>query len=229
VKPSRKHLHHHLDRVDPVAFDYRALLASRPLARRVVVGLEWLHLPALELLLRAVSVARPFRQRAFAGERARVAGVVASRLLFAAALLALGPSTLALYAVAGLLFVVVARFGDAFHHTFELVVVPDYGLDFGPPPGKDRAYEQAHTFTNPVSVRWPALNLLLLNFVFHNAHHHKPGVPWHRLPDLDRRLYGDDRRRVAPLRRLLADFHRHRLARLGGAGPGAVGVSLLTL
>lgn len=227
----RKHLHHHLDRIDPIAFDYPAFLAGHPSIRRCVAGLEWLHVPALELLLRAVSILRPFRNSAFAGERRRVAAVVISRAAFAAALLALGPAVLGLYVVAYLLFVVVARLGDAFHHTFELIIVPDYGLDFGPPPGKDRAYEHANTYTNPLSTRWPVLNLLVLNFVFHNAHHDKPGIPWHRLPALDRRLYGDDPRRVVPLRRLLAGFHRHRVARLSHARPGAgaVGVSLLTL
>src|SRR5690606_39101701 len=154
---------------------------------------------------------------------------VLSRLVFAALLAWLGAAELGLYAVAYLLFVVAARLGDAFHHTFDRVVVPDYGLDFGPPPGKDRAYEQANTFTNPLSRRWPALNLLVLNFAFHNAHHDKPGVPWHRLPALDQRLYGSDARQVVPLRRLLADFHRHRVGRLFDRGRGAVGVSLLTL
>ena len=225
----RKHLHHHLDRVDPIACDYRALLARHAPLRWAVVAFEWLHVPALELLLRAVSIVRPFRNRAFAGERRRVAAAVASRAAFAALLAALGWSVLALYVVAYLLFVVAARLGDAFHHTFELIVVPDYGLDFGPPPGKDRLYEQANTFTNPLSMRWPVLNALVLNFVFHNAHHEKPGIPWHRLPALDRRLYGDDARQAVPLRRLLGDFHRHRVARLSDDGPGAVGVSLLTL
>ena len=225
----RKHLHHHLDRVDPIAFDYRTFLVRHSLVRGVVTALEWLYVPALELLLRAVSIVRPFRNPAFAGERRRVAVVVMSRAVFAGVLLVLGPVVLSLYVVAYLLFVVAARLGDAFHHTFDLIVVPDYGLDFGPPPGKDRLYEQANTFTNPLSMRWPALNLLVLNFVFHNAHHDKPGIPWHRLPALDHRLYGDDSRQVVPLRRLLAEFHRHRVARLLRDAPGAVGVSLLTL
>jgi fatty acid desaturase len=238
----RKHLHHHVDRVDPLAFDYRAWLAAHAAARRAVVALEWLHVPALELLLRLVPIARGLGRGAPGAERRRVAAVLASRALAAAALAVLAPPAFALYAVAYLLFVVAARGADAFHHTYDVVLVDDYDLDFGPPPGKDRAYEQAHTASNLLSRRWPALNLLVLNFAYHNAHHAKPGVPWHRLPGLDAQLFAPGAPHRVPLRRLLADFHACRLARLGGAGVaprpradgtprrvGAAGVSLLTI
>jgi hypothetical protein len=64
----------------------------------------------------------------------------------------------------------------------------------------------------------------------------KPGVPWHRLPALDRRLFGDDRRHHRSVGSLLADFHRYRIARVvdsagaptGAVNLGAVQVSLLT-
>lgn len=225
----RKHLHHHLDRSDPTAVDHRAALGRRPLLRRLVIAAEWLHLPALELLLRVAAAVRPFTDPTFAGERRRVAIATASRAAFALLLLAVSPPALALYAGAFVLFVVAARVGDAFHHTFERVVVRDHDLDFGAPPGHDRAYEQANTYSNPLSRRWPALNLLLLNFVFHNAHHDKPGVPWHRLPALDRRLAAAPPRQVVPLRQLLGEYHRHRVARLFDDRHGAVGVSLLTI
>ena len=235
----RKHLHHHLDRLDPHAFDHRAYLDARPRLRRAVRALEWAHVPALELLLRLAPLRRAGRGAPFAAERARLAAVLAARVAFAAALGLLGgPVLLALYAAAYLLFVVAARFGDAFHHTYDVVLVHDYDLAYGSPPGRDRAYEQANTFTNLLSTRWPLLNVGALNFAFHNAHHEKPGVPWHRLPALDGTLFGDAPRHRVPLRRLLADFHRHRLDRLDtphappavpAARFGAVGVSLLTI
>jgi len=226
----RKHLHHHLDRVDPSAFDHHAVFAAHPTTHLAIVALEWLHVPALDLLLRAVPAWRALRRPAFAAERGRVAGALATRLAGAAALLALGGSVLASYAVAYLLFVVAARFFDAFHHTFDVVVMADFGLDFGPEPDKDRAYEPANTYSNLLPRRWTALNLLVLNFTYHNAHHRKPGVPWHRLRALDAQLFGADARQVVPARWLLADFHALRLARLAGQpGAGAVAVSLLTV
>jgi fatty acid desaturase len=50
----------------------------------------------------------------------------------------------------------------------------------------DRVYEQAHTFSNPLSLRHPWVNLFVLNFGYHNAHHAKPTTPWFRLPALHR-------------------------------------------
>jgi len=238
----RKHLHHHFDRIDPLAFDYRAFLAAHALIGRGVVALEWLHIPAVELLLRLVPIVRPFTRDEDRSERARVMAVVASRLFCAGALVALAPSALALYGLAYLLFIVGVRFADAFHHTYDLVLVRDYGLDYGAPAGKDRAYEHVNTYTNLLSSRRPALNLLLLNFGYHNAHHLKPGIPWHRLPAMNAKLFGRDVRQHLPIRRLVADFHAFRIERLyseqavvesaGGEDRrfvGAVAVSLLTV
>ena len=42
-----KHLRHHADRVDVVTFDYRTFLARHPRLTRLVLALEWLHLPAV--------------------------------------------------------------------------------------------------------------------------------------------------------------------------------------
>jgi fatty acid desaturase len=146
--------------------------------------------------------------------------------------------TFVLYAAAFLVAIVVSRFFDAFHHTFELVTLASYDEPYGPPAGRtemDRAYEDENTFSNVVSTRWPALNVLALNFPYHNAHHAKPGLPWHRLPELDRRLHGEGSLRRLPAGRMLVAFHRHRIARVLGSPAvdprllGAVGVSLLTL
>jgi fatty acid desaturase len=236
----RKHLHHHLDRVDPVGFDYRVWLAAHPRWRRVVFGLEWAHVPAIELLMRLVPIWRAAVLPADAGERGRIALVIASRLALASGLYLVSPIALALYVVAYLLFVVAARFADAFHHTFELMVVDNYDHAYGPPAEFDRAYEDANTYSNLLSRRWPWLNLLVLNFSYHNAHHVKPGIPWHRLPALDATLFGSRSPQCLSMRRLLADFHHFRLARLSedqavvsaaDGSPryvGAVAVSFLT-
>ncbi|MDX2165867.1 MAG: fatty acid desaturase [Deltaproteobacteria bacterium] len=238
----KKHLHHHLDRVDPLGFDYRVWLAQHPRGRRLVYGLEWAHVPAIELLLRVVPVWRVIARASDRGERGRVALVVGSRVVAALLLWTWSPLGAVLYGVAYLLFVVMARFADAFHHTFELMVVDDYDHPYGPPgPSFDRAYEDANTFSNVLSRRRPWLNLLVLNFSYHNAHHVKPGIPWHRLPALDAQLFGGASPQCLPMPRLLADFHAFRLARLtadqtivsaADGSPryvGAVAVSLLTV
>lgn len=67
------------------------------------------------------------------------------------------------------------------HHTFEqFFVEPDQPV----PPSTLRtaAYEQGNTYSNLNSQRHRWLNLLLLNFCYHNAHHQRASVPWYRLP-----------------------------------------------
>ena len=237
----QKHLHHHLDRADPITVDFRrALAAASPPVRRTVLALEWMHFPALELWLRTHAIRLPFTV-AGGTRRGRVVAIiaiVASRLAAGALLLVISPVALLLYGCAFVAALVAIRFFDSFHHTFDLVLLDGYDAPFGAPVEKDRRYEDANTYSNLLSSRWPALNLLLLNFPYHNAHHAKPGVPWHRLRALDRRLYGADERRILPARTLLGAFHRYRIERLLGVKPvppveerllGAAGVSLLTL
>jgi len=239
---ARKHLHHHYDRIDPISFDYRGFLHERSQIRAVVMALEWAHVPAVELLLRVEGLARPFQKGDREG-RARVLRWLAVRSAATALLAFVSLPAVALLAAARLVAIVMFRFFDAFHHTFDMEVLPDYGASFGPSAERTREYEDGHTYSNLVSTRWPRSNLLVLNFPYHNAHHLRPGVAWHRLPDIDRRLCADRPARELPVARLLADFHRFRLERIFGtqavvppAKPGgrerfvgAVAVSLLTL
>ena len=97
----------------------------------------------------------------------------AVRLLGWAALAWWSLKAVALYALAYVLFVHVLRFADCFQHTYDAYPI----LGDAPIPNdkvRDRAYEQANTYSDVVSVdaRW--LNLIWLNFGFHNAHHERP-------------------------------------------------------
>ena len=96
---------------------------------------------------------------------------------------------LALYALAYLLFVHLLRFADCFQHTYD--AYPIRG-DTPIPNDKvrDRAYEQANTFSNVVGLDNFWLNLLWLNFGYHNAHHERASAPWYRLPALNAELFG---------------------------------------
>jgi fatty acid desaturase len=149
---------------------------------------------------------------------------------------------LLLYAVAVALQLHALNLFDAFHHTFDLYFVEaDRPL---PLAGRDRGYELANTYSNLVSTRHQWLNLLTLNFGYHNAHHHRPSAPWYRLPEIHRRLYaGRSTPAVLPVRELLRSWHRHRVRRVladdygaPAEGPGRAdgfvgthGVSFLTV
>lgn len=238
----RKHLRHHADRADIITFDYRGFLRRLPAPLRgLVFALEWLYIPAVELLMHGFVIALPFISAERRGERGRVLRVLAIRLALFAALGFYAPRALWLYALAYLLFLSVLRFVDAFQHTYEAYPLLDSGK---PPemPARDREYEYRNTYSNLVSAAHPWLNLLTLNFVYHNAHHARASVPWFRLPALHRELYGASDPQVLPMRELLRTYHRNRMARLLGGdygtvgeGPGradgfvgAVGVSFLT-
>ncbi|HEY2678078.1 MAG TPA: fatty acid desaturase [Steroidobacteraceae bacterium] len=237
----KKHLRHHSDRLDVVTFDYRAVLRKMPgWARQSVLAMEWAYVPAVELLIRGMIVAAPF-SRGSTTERARILWIVAARGAFFTALALISIKAAVLYALAYLLFLTVLRFMDAFQHTYE--VFASHSLDAAAPdPRRDLRYEYENTYSNLLDERWSWLNLLVLNFPYHNAHHVRPGVPWYRLPGLHRSLYDEKDPQVITCRSLIASFHRHRVARVlaenygsvsaagdrAGRFLGAIGVSFLT-
>lgn len=236
-----KHIRHHVDRADVISLDTKKLLRPAPLAvQRLVLMLEWCYVPAVELLMHVFVIALPFLREERRAERGRVLFILAVRGTAFAALGYFAPQALVLYIVAYLIMITVLRFADAFQHTYDAYAI----LENARVPKdklRDRAYEQANTYSNLVSLRWPVLNLLLLNFPYHNAHHEQLSVPWHRLPALHQKLYGDGRQVISMLR-LLPPFHRYRVKRVlsddygvvdtctGNASGfiGAVSVSFLT-
>jgi fatty acid desaturase len=240
----RKHMRHHVERADVITFDVQAFLRKSPIwFRNLVLVLEWAYFPAVEFLMRGFVMALPFSAGKSARPRLRVIAMFAVR---AAAFTALGwfsLSALTLYGVAYLLFVMVLRFADCFQHTYDAYPI----LGDAPIPKdkvRDKRYEQANTYSNIVGLDNRLLNLLWLNFGYHNAHHDKPALPWHRLPALHRGLYDAGYAQVIPVRQLLKSFHVNRVRRVlssdyGRVLPpdaqgradgflGAVGVSFLT-
>lgn len=142
------------------------------------------------------------------------------RLGLLALLASWSPKAVLLYFVAYGVLLTTLNFFDAFHHTFE-----QYFTDADAPVpmnGRDRTYEQSHTYSNVVSVSHPWLNLLTLNFGYHNAHHERAAVPWYRLPALHAELFADGSRELMPLAELLRTFHANRVRRVLEEGYGEV-------
>jgi fatty acid desaturase len=235
------HIRHHLERADLTCFDFKGLMRRRPAVRRTLQILEWAYVPATEVLMHWQVIGRPF----FVASQRRYLPRVAAMLVVRCGLLALlgrwSLQALLLYVVAAALLLHVLNFFDAFHHSFEqYFVAADEPV---PMAGRDREYEHANTYSNVVSRRHPWLNLLTLNFGYHNAHHHRASVPWYRLPALHDDLYGRRWDAVLPLSDLLRTWHRNRVRRVisddygvPSKGPdradkfvGAHGVSFLTV
>jgi fatty acid desaturase len=236
------HIRHHRDKGDFATFDYHCWLREAPAwLRQGVVALEWAYVPAVEVLMHGQVMLRPFFVSTLAHERRRVLLVGALRGTVAVCLAVYAPAALVAYGVAYLLLLTALNLNDAFHHTFEYHLVTwDEPV---PTQAYDRRYEDDNTYSNLLSVRWPLLNWLTINFGYHNAHHRRASVPWYRLPAFHHELYGAAPPCVLPVRELLRTFHRNRVQRVldeayGGvaSGPsradsfvGTHGVSFLTV
>jgi len=215
------HLRHHRERTDVTCFDYKSFLRRHALARRLTYALEWAHVPAVEFLMHGQVILRPLLERSQARHLPRAALVLALRLALLIALAWVSVQAAVLYVFAYTLFLAVLNFFDAFHHTFDQHFVDASAAV--PLNGRDRDYEQANTFSNVLSSRYPPLNLLTLNFGYHNAHHERPATPWYRLPALNGELFGTAPRELLPLAELVRTHHRNRLKRVLDDDYGSVG------
>lgn len=232
------HFNHHLHHIDVVRFDVVRYLSQdiNFLQRSIYVVLEWLYFPALDFEMRWRIIFDPVMDAKKRYLLGRTIFWVVFRTLGFGLLAWISVKALLLYFLAYISFVNVNRFVDAFQHTYEYTIT---GQEF---PSLDRGYEQKNTFSNLVSVRYPWLNLLYLNFGYHNAHHHNMSCPWHELPALHNKLYGKTQDCLLPLPLLIGNYHRFRLRRLfsgqGTINPereqflasftGGVAISLLT-
>ena len=208
-----KHFRHHVDKADVVAFDYRSRLARHPIALKIIRALEWAYIPAVEILMHSLVLVLPFTMEKRRDRRVRIITVTVIRgsiLLY----LAVNHSLVfVLYIIAYLLFMTVMRFMDVHQHTYEIFETLEQ------PRGEearkfDRNYEHENTYSNLISTKHPWLNLLVLNFGYHNAHHHKQAIPWHQLPALHHQLYGDRDEQILDFASLLRSYHRFRVPRI---------------
>lgn len=250
----KKHMRHHVERADVITFDARGFLLRSPAwFRRSVIALEWCYFPAIEYLMRGFVIAMPFtragqaRQGATGSPRLRILGIAVVRIAGLVILAMVSLKALLLYCLAVLVFITLLRFADCFQHTYIAYPVLD-DTPLRKDKIRDREYEQANTYSDVVSVGggWAGrlLNMLWLNFGFHNAHHERPTMPWYRLPAYHRELYPEDYAQVITVGELLRSFHVNRVTRIlaedygkvasvgvpGRADTfvGAVGVSFLT-
>lgn len=210
-----KHFRHHVDAADVVAFDYRGFLKRHPFLLRLIQLGEWCWIPATDLLMHVFVMLAPFRIQAYRPERGRVI----RSLLIRGSLMALVAwyhwPALVGYALAYCVMLMFLRTMDMHQHTFDV----SFGLTA--PAGQERpgrAFEQRNTYSNLISQQHPWLNLLVLNFGYHNAHHHRPNAPWYQLPAIHAQL-PEHEQGVIPFRHVMASYHRYRVQRVLHADP----------
>ena len=212
-----KHFRHHVDNDDVVWFDYDRFFEEHPRVTRVIRLLEWFYIPAHDLLMHGMMVLTSFVIPGRRKQRVRNVAVMLIRGGVFVALLIFVPKVALLYAVAYMIMMHILRFMDSVQHDYPYNTTL---FDYVQPPHKgDFEWEQRHTFSNPLSLRYPKLNWITLNFGYHNAHHADMSVPWYRLPEVHAELTGDDPREVIPLASQLKLYHRNRVRRIFNPQP----------
>jgi len=207
-----KHFRHHVDVDDVVWFDYEKFFTDHPQVLRITQAFEWFYIPVHDLIMHFIMVFTSFIIPQRRNQRRRNVIVILIRGSIFITVAILFPKVALLYAIAYMMMITVLRFMDSLQH--------DYGynltlFDFDKPPRKgDFAWEQEHTFSNPQSLNHEWVNWLTLNFGFHNAHHDDMNVPWYRLPEKHRELFGNDPAAVIPFSSQLKIFHKARVQRI---------------
>jgi fatty acid desaturase len=211
-----KHFRHHMDNDDAVWFQHEAFIAKHPRLAELIKLLEWFYIPAYDLIMHFITMFTAFiiPQRRSQMLRNVVVLLVRGGVFFA--VLYFHPKAALLYLAAYMLMIHILRFKDGIQHDYDgNPTLFDEGATsrFG-----GRATEQAHTFSNPESLKhdWP--NYFTLCFGFHNAHHRRPTVPWYRLPAFHRETFGTDPALVIPLSAQLRMYHRYRVPRVTHSG-----------
>lgn len=203
-----QHIAHHIDRVDVFTFEPISKLQQLPiLVRKIILSLEYVYFPVMGFWSRWHSAFSPFWNSEKSDEKNRVVCVLLIRAAIFSLLGILSLKALILYFIAYIGMITVLRWADAFQHTYE-----------GFPPGielpkRDRVHEETHTYSTVVSRKYPWLNVLLLNFGYHNAHHTLMKCPWYCLPELNREIEKSSNIRYVSLKQQLVHYHRFRLTR----------------
>jgi fatty acid desaturase len=222
-----KHFRHHVDNADVMWFESRRWFNEHPKSARIVQALEWFYIPAHDMVMHFIMIFSAFIIPARRSQRLRNAMVIVVRSVLFVTLAWVSPRAAVGYFFAYLIMITVLRFMDALQHDYG--GIPVLFEDVKLPHRGDRQFEQAHTFSNPISLRHPWLNLLVLNFGFHNAHHAKPIVPWFRLPALHREMFGNSEEALISFWPSLKSFHRYRVSRVVGESTSEEGASYLKL
>ena len=209
-----KHFRHHVDNDDVVWFDYEAFFEDNPNVFKLTKILEWFYIPAHEFIMHFIMMFSSFIIPQRRNQRLRNTAVIAIRFPLFVLLMIFLPKVAMFYTISYILLLTVLRFMDSIQHDYPYNLT----LFSNDKPTRKGQYEweQEHTFSNPHSFDLEAVNWLTLNFGFHNAHHHNMTVPWYRLPQKHRELFGENPETVVPFLSQLKIFHKNRVKRIYG-------------
>jgi fatty acid desaturase len=208
---TRWHIAHHQERADFAAVDLPVFLQQLPQwMLKLILALEWLYFPAVAFLMQWRMVTGPYWHPKRSGERTRATIILLTRGALFALLAAISLKALCLYLVAYIGMHWIMQLMNAFVHTYARFDANMQDTE------RTWHYEQSNTFSCLISQHW-LLNLLILNFGYHNAHHAVMRCPWHSLHELDRELFADCTAASNyhfTIWQVLGNYHRYRLTRI---------------
>jgi|TARA_B110000438_G_scaffold114235_1_gene111983 fatty acid desaturase len=207
-----KHFRHHVDNDDVVWFDYEAFFRKHPRILRLTQILEWFYIPVHDLIMHFIMVFTSFVIPQRRNQRKRNLLVILTRGSLFIMLTIYYPQVAFFYILAYLIMMTVLRFMDSIQHDYSYNLTL-FTKERSPRKG-DFNWEQEHTFSNPISMNIPFLNWATLNFGFHNAHHADMSIPWYKLPDKHKELFGENSKRHVPFLSQLKIFHKQRVNRI---------------
>jgi len=222
---SRDHLRHHFEHVDFLGTDVQKTLAHlSSLTRKTILFLEYGYIPVLHFLIKTKGI-YDILIGADKRYRHRVLLILLARIFFITWISISNIHALLFYLLCISIRIHCVRFVDAFQHSYAEI---DPNVRSMP---KDKIFEQKNTFSFPIASKYKFLNLLILNFGFHNAHHAIPSCPWYNLQKLHVVLssYAVERGLInnnffliptASFTELLLAYHKHRKRRIIFSGQG---------
>ena len=211
----KDHVRHHAERIDIGGFDSGSFAVAYPRLFGAIAFSERMYLPAFYYVIKIINI----HNAIFSGSRREAARAAGSICIYSVAVVTFARSSLMLMLVwqaSSFIRIHVVRFVDCFQHSFQQVYPDGEKLSHG------KLYEIQNTFSVPIARKFTFLNLAILNFGYHTAHHCFPTCPWYMLPRLEKaimeqfRRYGvaDGREESATFFNFLAAYHRGRLSRL---------------
>ena len=178
----RKHMRHHIDKVDVIAFDYRQWMQQHPNTCDMTQKIEWLGIPATDLLFHFRPLQQLWAKDVQIAQRLSILAYGLTRVVFFSLLAWWSVAALMGYACAYLIMISVLRLMDLPQHSYQ-TLIQNHHLAVSTTierHQRDRQYEQQNTYSNPLGSS-RLLNFLVLNFGYHNAHHRSPTSAWFRL------------------------------------------------
>ena len=200
---ARGHIGHHLG-IKPKAKGKSPAAVFWALPKPIIVGvviLEWLYFPVVTFLYLWWRNLSPFWQGQPLPQKLRVLLLMLARGTMFTLLGLLSFKALSLYFFAYVAMITLARFSQTFDHTSSYNEDSESQISFT-------------TFSPLISKKHPWLDLLVLNFSYHNAHHILMSCPWYHLPALDRHVFQGHEEHHLAWADLFRNYHRFRTTRL---------------